>query len=50
MVRGLITTRQVLTHAAVIVREFGLTVFLRCCLVIVRRRKSTFLECVWSPT
>jgi hypothetical protein len=44
---GAITTRHVLRHAAVIVQQFGLTVFLRCCLVIVRRRKTTFLECVF---
>jgi hypothetical protein len=46
-VRGVITTRHVLTHAALIVREFGLAVFLRCCLVIVWRRKATFLQCVF---
>jgi len=46
-VRGVITSRHVLTHAALIVREFGLTAFLRCCLVIVQRRKTTFLECVF---
>jgi hypothetical protein len=32
-IRGVITTRHVLRHAAVIAREFGLVVFLRCCLV-----------------
>lgn len=46
--RGVITTRHVLGHTALIVREFGLAVFLRCCLVIVRRRKTTFLECVFQ--
>jgi hypothetical protein len=45
--RGVITTRHVLTHAAVIVREFGPAAFLRCCLAIVRRRKATFLDCVF---
>jgi hypothetical protein len=43
--RGVITTRHVLTHAGVIVREFGMGAFLRCCLAAVRRRKATFLEC-----
>jgi hypothetical protein len=46
-VRGVITSRHVLTHAPLIVREFGLDAFLRCCLVIVRRRKTTFLECIF---
>jgi len=46
-IRGVITTRHVLRHAAVIVREFGLAVFLRCCLVIAQGRKMTFLECVF---
>jgi len=46
-VRGVITSRHVLTHAALIVREFGLTTFLRCCLAIVQRRNATFLECVF---
>jgi hypothetical protein len=49
VIRGVITTKHVLRHAAVIVREFGLDVFLRCCFVLVRRRKTTFLECVWTP-
>jgi hypothetical protein len=47
-IRGVITTGDVLRHAAVIAREFGPAVFLRCCLVIVRRRKTTFLECVFQ--
>jgi hypothetical protein len=46
-IRGVITSRHVLTHAALIVREFGLDAFLRCCLVILQRRKATFLECVF---
>jgi len=47
-IRGAITATHVLRHAAVIVREFGLAVFLRCCLVIVRGRKTTFLECIFD--
>jgi len=46
-VRGVITSRHVLMHATLIVREFGLAAFLRCCLVIVQRRQTTFLECVF---
>jgi len=47
-IRGVITSRHVLTHAALIVREFGLDAFLRCCLAIVTRRKATSLECAFS--
>jgi hypothetical protein len=46
-IRGVITMKHVLRHARVIVREFGLDVFVRCCLGSVRRRKTTFLECVF---
>ena len=46
-VRGVITSRHVLTHAALIVREFGMTAFLRCCLAIVQRKNTTFLECLF---
>ena len=46
MILGLITTRDVLRHAWTIVRGFGAAAFLRCCLVIVRRRRTTFLECI----
>jgi hypothetical protein len=44
---GVITTTDVLKHAATIVREFGPAAFLRCCLVVFGRRKATFLECVF---
>jgi hypothetical protein len=47
-IRGVITTRHVFTHAAVIVREFGAATFLRCCLVVLRRRKATFLDCIFA--
>jgi len=48
MISGLITTRHVITHAGIIVREFGAAVYLRCCLVLLRRQRVTFLECVFS--
>ncbi len=46
-VRGYVTTRHLFTHAADIVREFGMICWLRC----VRRslfasRAVTFLECI----
>jgi hypothetical protein len=50
MISGLITTRHVFSHAGIIVREFGAAAYLRCCLVILRRRKTTFLECVLRPS
>jgi len=48
--RGVITTGDVLRHGATIVREFGPAAFLRCCLIVLGRRKATFLECVFPPT
>ncbi len=45
-IRGVVTTRHVLRHASLIAREFGLVAFLRCCLAIVSRRRTTFLACV----
>jgi len=49
MISGVITTRHVLKHAPTIVREFGLAAYLRCCLMILRRRNTTFLDCVLRP-
>jgi hypothetical protein len=43
---GVITTKDVLRHSAVIVREFGPGAYLRCCLAILLRRRTTFLDCV----
>ncbi len=45
-IRGVVTTRHVLRHASLIVREFGPVAFLRCCLAIVLRHPVTFLSCV----
>jgi hypothetical protein len=45
---GLITTRDVLKHSATIVREFGAGTYLRCCLAILRGRRTTFLNVVFS--
>jgi len=50
MISGVITTRHVFRHAATIVREFGPAAYLRCCLVILQGRKTTFLACIFrSP-
>lgn len=43
---GVITTKDVLRHSVVIVREFGPGAYLRCCVAILLRRRTTFLDCV----
>jgi hypothetical protein len=43
---GLITTRDVIRHGPTIVREFGATAYLKCCVAILFRRRTTFLNCV----
>jgi hypothetical protein len=43
---GVITTKDVLRHSATIVREFGPGAYFRCCLAILFRRRTTFLNCV----
>jgi len=48
MVQGLITTKDVLFHAPAIVRNFGLRRYLRCLAALLTRRRTTFLELVWS--
>ncbi len=46
---GVITTRDVLRHSAIIVREFGPVAYFRCCVAILLRRRTTFLNCVFIP-
>jgi hypothetical protein len=45
---GVITTKDVLRQTVTIVREFGAAAWLRCFVVILRGRKTTFLECVFA--
>jgi hypothetical protein len=45
-IRGVVNGRHVVRHAGLIVREFGPVAFLRCCLAIVLRHRTTFLACV----
>jgi hypothetical protein len=45
---GVITTREVLRHGATIVREFGTAAYLRCCMAILLKKRTTFLNCVWQ--
>lgn len=45
--RGLITTRHLVTNASVIIREFGLGAYVRCLwTALASRRPVTFLEVV----
>jgi hypothetical protein len=46
---GAITTRDVLRHSAIIVREFGPAAYLRCCIAILLGKRTTFLNCVFQP-
>ena len=50
MIKSLITTKHVFLHAPTIVRQFGAAVWLRCARVILRRRRTTFLDCVFPPS
>jgi hypothetical protein len=45
---GVISTKEVLRETATIVREFGPAVYVRCCLAILRGRRTTFLNCVFA--
>ena len=43
---GVITTKEVIRHGAVIVRHFGPVAYLKCCVAILLRKRTTFLSCV----
>jgi hypothetical protein len=45
-IAGVITTKDVLWHSAVIVREFGPFAYFKCCVAILLRKRTTFLNCV----
>ena len=45
---GVITTKEVLRHGPTIVREFGAGAYLRCCVAILLRKRTTFLNCVYE--
>lgn len=47
MIQGLITSKDVFLRGTVIVREFGLSTWVRCCLVLISGRHTTFLELVF---
>jgi hypothetical protein len=45
--RGIITTRHLVTNAPTIITEFGMAAYLRCLArTLLSRRPVTFLECV----
>jgi hypothetical protein len=47
-ITGIITTKDVLRHSAIIVREFGAATYLRCCLALLRGRRITFLNILFG--
>ncbi len=46
---GVITTRDVIRNAVLIAREFGLRCLLRCAVVMLRGKPTTFLEVALRP-
>lgn len=44
---GSITSRHVLSHAVVIVREFGAMCYLRCVKAVLLGERTTFLNCAF---
>jgi hypothetical protein len=48
-IHGVITSKEVFRHGVVIVREFGPVAYLRCCVAVLLRRRTTFLNCVCEP-
>jgi hypothetical protein len=42
--RGVITSRDVITNAGLICREFGVGCMLRCIAAVIVRRQTTFLD------
>ena len=45
-IRGMITGEDVVAHAGLIAREFGILTLWRCCVAIALRRRTTFLACI----
>ena len=48
MIQGLITSKDVFLRGNLIVREFGVATWLRCCLALLAGRRTTFLELVFA--
>ena len=47
---GVITTQDVIKNAGLIAREFGLKCLVRCAVVVLQRKPTTFLEIAVRPT
>lgn len=47
---GVITTRDVIWNAGLIAREFGLACLVRCVLVLLAGKPTTFLEVACAPS
>lgn len=48
--RGFVTTRDLIAHPGIIIREFGTRCFLRCVWrTLTSGRPTTFLECIECP-
>jgi len=45
-IQGTITARDVVWNSRLIVRHFGPSAYLRCCVAILLGKRTTFLECV----
>jgi hypothetical protein len=46
-IQGVVTSREVLRHPVLIISSFGLATYVRCCKVLLRRERTTFLRCVF---
>ena len=49
-IAGVVTTKDVLWHTGIIVREFGAAAYVRCCVAILFGKRTTFLTCVFETT
>ncbi len=49
MIKGVITTKDVLANSLTIVDCFGFLCLLRCCAAALRQEPTTFLACVYPP-
>jgi hypothetical protein len=47
-IRGVISSRDVLRNGSTILREFGARAYFRCCVAMLLRRPSTFLDCIFA--
>jgi hypothetical protein len=48
MIQGVITTKHVLFRAPLILRDFGIRVWLSCFVAVLSGRRTTFLEVIWA--